>query len=268
MACILNQNKQIQIPTTMKKIYYLALLLPLFLISCEDDNPPVAQFSIDMDEPEVGQAVTFYNDSKHSSSFEWDFGDGVISTDENPIHVFTGTGVFEVTLTAYNAGMEDVATMDLEIFIPTILAVYVYEWNEGLNYDNPISGASVWLFPDLLSWDNEENIYAEGFTDIDGVVAFSNLDEQSYFVDVWEENYNNYALRDEDPGWIETDVIVRHTINWFDAWVDFVGGKGEMNGRRGGSFVIKGLDRKFVDAQKPAITEDWKTLYDKSIKVK
>jgi len=250
----------------MKRISLLSMVLAVFLISC-DDKFPEARFSTDALEPEVGQVVYFNNDSKHADSFEWDFGDGVISNAENPSHIFTGTGVFDVTLTAFNSGLEDVATMTIEIFIPTLLQVFVYEWNENLLYENPISGASVWLYPNLSSWDNEENIYAEGFSDADGEVVFSHLDEQRFYVDVLHENYNNYALRDEDVGWIETDLIIPHKINWFDAWVDYTGAKGLMGTRRGGSMVIKHLERKAVDAKSQKTMEDWKVLYDRSIKV-
>jgi PKD repeat protein len=251
----------------MKKIYYLAMLLPFILFSCEDKIPE-AIFNTDAIEPEVGQEVYFNNGSKHADRFEWDFGDGVISSAENPSHIFTGTGVFTVKLTAFNGGMKSEATMDIEIFIPTLLAVYVYEWNEGLTYDNPIAYASVWLYPTLTDWNNEENVFAEGFTDADGAVAFSHLGEQRYYVDVLHEYYNNYTLGAEDVGWIETDIIVPHKINWFDAWVDYTGTKGELSNRRGGSYLIKHISRKAVDAGKPATIEDWQMLYEKSIKVK
>jgi PKD repeat protein len=229
---------------------------------------PEARFSTDAIDPEVGQEVYFTNTSKYADSYEWDFGDGVISTAENPMHIFTGTGVFEVTLTAINANMKDVAKMTIEIFIPTLLEVDVFEWNEELNFDNPIADASVFLYPNLTSWDNEQNIYAEGYTDADGVVVFSHLNEQRYYVDVYRSDYDNYTLAEEDIGWIETGIVLPHKINWFIAWVDYTGDKGELGTRRGGSYVIKKLQRKVVNPEKPAGTEGWETLYEKSIKVK
>ncbi len=250
----------------MKKIFYLAMLLPVILISCEDKIPE-AHFSIDNIEPEVGQEVFFNNLSKHADRFEWDFDDGVVSYAENPSHIFTGSGVFRVKLKAFNDGV-DSTFMDLEIFIPTLLAVYVYEWNEALTYDYPVPYASVWLYRTLSDWDSEKNVFAEGFGDADGVVAFSHLGEQRYYVDVWHKDFNNYALASEDVGWIETDIITPHKINWFDAWVDYTGTKGNMSARRGGSFVVKHMQRKTVDQVNPAISSDWKTLYEKSVKAK
>lgn len=267
MACILTLNEQIPIHITMKKLYYLAILLPAILISCEDKIPE-AHFSTDAVDPEVGQVVYFNNSSKHADRYEWDFGDGVISTATNPSHIFTGTGVFTVTLTAFNDGMESEASMDIEIFIPTLLAVYVYEWNEGLTYDNPVAYASVWLYPTLADWDDEKNVFAEGFTDADGAAAFSHLNSQRYYVDVWHEFYNNYQLRSEDPGWVETDAIVRHKINWFDAWVDYTGTKGSAADRRSSKAVLKHVQRRAVDQTREADTEGWESLYEKSVKVR
>jgi hypothetical protein len=252
----------------MKRILLISMLLPVILISCTDKMPE-AHFSTDAIEPEVGQTVFFTNDSKHGDSFEWDFGDGVISTAENPSHIFTGTGVFLVTLTAINGDMKDVAEMSLEIFIPTLLEVDVFEWNDQYTYDYPIADASVFLYPNLSGWDNEVNVFAEGYTDLDGVVVFSHLNNQRYYVDVWKTNYNNYTLRDEDVGFIETGIIIPHKINWFVAWVDYVepGTKG-VAARRGGSYIVKRMERKAIDPTQPEMSGDWQTLYEKSVKVK
>ncbi len=44
--------------------------------------------------------VNFSNESENAIDFEWDFGDGETSTDENPVHVYTDPGVYTVTLFA------------------------------------------------------------------------------------------------------------------------------------------------------------------------
>ena len=81
----------------MKRIIYLFMALSLILFSCE--KTPNATFSTDTNEPEVGQPVAFNSHSNNGDRFEWDFGDGYISNDSNPVHTFTATGIFEVTLT-------------------------------------------------------------------------------------------------------------------------------------------------------------------------
>ncbi len=46
--------------------------------------------------------VTFNNSSTNATSYEWNFGDGNTSTEENPVHTYQQNGEYEVTLTAFN----------------------------------------------------------------------------------------------------------------------------------------------------------------------
>lgn len=49
-----------------------------------------------------GLAVVFNNTSSNASGYNWNFGDGNTSTDENPIHMYTAAGQYVVTLTVYS----------------------------------------------------------------------------------------------------------------------------------------------------------------------
>ena len=50
------------------------------------------------------QPVDFVNLSDmDATEFFWDFGDGNVSTEENPVHFYTEPGVYDVTLTANNS---------------------------------------------------------------------------------------------------------------------------------------------------------------------
>lgn len=42
--------------------------------------------------------VNFVNESFNGITYEWDFGDGGTSTDENPTHIYTEAGIYTVTL--------------------------------------------------------------------------------------------------------------------------------------------------------------------------
>ncbi|SDC60898.1 PKD domain-containing protein [Pedobacter soli] len=46
--------------------------------------------------------ITFTNTSLYGDFFEWNFGDGLISTEQNPTHIFQSEGVFSITLTAFS----------------------------------------------------------------------------------------------------------------------------------------------------------------------
>jgi hypothetical protein len=249
----------------MKKNIYLILIFPLILMACEKD--PQAHFSATPGNPVVGEKVIFTNSSKDAVRFEWDFGDGWASDEEHPSHVFTGSGTFEVIMTAFSKnGQSDKASLILDVKIPTLLELEVREWFE----EYVVPNASVRLYPTLPDWENEKNMVSEGFTDKDGIVVFSHLNPIVYYVDVWEETHNNYALKAEDVGFIRTLEILPNKINWFRAWVDYVGpGKGEKT--HGRSYVIRKIERKISDKTLPSADQsggDWKVLYDRSIKLK
>jgi hypothetical protein len=244
----------------MKKIIYLSLVLPLILFSCE--MSPSAYFSASPGDPVVGEEVWFTNESENVASFEWDFGDGFISNEANPIHRFNSTGTFTVILKVWSGnGLSDEASLSLNVKIPTLLEVEVLEY-----YDEyPVEGASVILYPTLTDWENETHSVNEGFTDSDGKTVFAGLDNIVYYLDVWETNHDNYALKAEDLGFIRTSEILPNKINRFIAYVDYVEhGKGEA--RHNVSMVIKKLERKPEDKKQPETSSDtsgWQELYAK-----
>jgi PKD repeat protein len=249
----------------MKRIFYLSIILTAFLLACE--RTPEAHFSVDKIEPEVGQDVFFNNESHNAVEFEWDFGDGFISSVANPVHVFTGTGTFEVMLTVYSgSGLSDKATITIEVKIPTLLEITVFEYYD----DYIVPGASVRLYPTLPDWEDEKNLTSEGYTDANGIVVFSHLGPYIHYADIWEKDHNNYDLKDEDIDFIRTPEIIPNMINRWDALVDYTGGtKGSRSLDR--KVVIKKLERKAENKQSPATgsgTDDWKALYDRSIKLK
>jgi len=246
----------------MKRIIYLFLVLPLILFSCE--KTPVASFSADTNEPEVGQTVFFNNNSHNGEKFEWDFGDGYMSNDRNPSHTFTATGSFEVRLTATSkSNLSDMAVLTINVMVPTLLELEVREYYS----QDVIPDASVILFSSVTDWDAQTNKVTEGFTDADGIAVFSNLDSFVYYVDVWEATHDNYTLRNEDVGFIRTPEILPHKINRFIAWVDVaVHTKGIVRGNR--DVIIKKLERKASDKTTPAAdsgSQDWQELYNRRV---
>ncbi|MEZ4932066.1 MAG: PKD domain-containing protein [Saprospiraceae bacterium] len=46
--------------------------------------------------------ISFSNTTTNGISYEWDFGDGNSSTDENPVHTYSAAGQYDVTLRATN----------------------------------------------------------------------------------------------------------------------------------------------------------------------
>jgi len=200
----------------MKRLIYLIAIIP-FMLGCERD--PFADFFVSRDVVEVGDIIYFTNNSMDADNFEWDFGDGILSFEYNPQHIYTTTGIYQITLTAFQGNRTyDRASITIEVLFPTSLEVTVLEY-----YDEyPVSDASVILYETLDDWNDEYNPLVEGFTNQYGRVTFSNLNTRNYYLDVWEEYHNNWQLAEEDIAWIETDRLEANEMNYFIAYVDYV----------------------------------------------
>ncbi|CAN5751530.1 hypothetical protein BH10BAC2_BH10BAC2_07050 [soil metagenome] len=71
--------------------------------------PPIANFNI------IGNCDTpyqkiFQNASIGAQSWNWDFGDGLTSTQQDPLHVYTSTGTYNISLIVQNGVCKDTAT--------------------------------------------------------------------------------------------------------------------------------------------------------------
>ncbi len=72
-------------------------------------QPPVP--IVDFNGSAIGCApltVQFQNNTLYASRYEWDFGDGNTSNEEDPIHTFTTPGVYSVALVGIGDGGQDV----------------------------------------------------------------------------------------------------------------------------------------------------------------
>lgn len=210
----------------MKKILPITALIALAMVSCE--LQPDAYFYTDKVDVMTGEPIAFTNSSYNAFRYEWDFGDGSRSTAENPIYAYSSTGTFQVMLAAISKnGNASYAYQTITVRFPTTLEVTVLEFFD----EYPVAGASVLLYPTLRDWDNETNGVVEGVTNSAGKVVFTNLDPKPYYLDIIENNHNNYAFRDELDYWIYHSIItpslLPNQINRYTAYVDYVGGKGE-----------------------------------------
>jgi len=74
-----------------------------------DSLLPVAGFTANA----TGNSVQFQNTSQYAHAWLWEFGDGDTSTQENPLHNYTSTGSYQVTLTVWNGCGADTTTSTL-----------------------------------------------------------------------------------------------------------------------------------------------------------
>ena len=75
-----------------------------------------AAFTVSTASPVVGQAVLFSDASSlTATAWNWDFGDGVQSSEADPAHVYFATGHYTVTLTVTHAGGTASSTQSVQV---------------------------------------------------------------------------------------------------------------------------------------------------------
>ncbi len=146
----------------MKKILYVLSVL-FILSSCGGYNKPdvpnssvknraVAKFSYQKQQP---LKVKFYDESSYSDrGVKWDFGDGITSTDRNPIHKYASKGVYNVKMLAVGKYGSDSKTMQITVTEPTkcYITGIVYEKIPKNNEYYNIRFTDDYLFLETLYW--------------------------------------------------------------------------------------------------------------------
>lgn len=98
------------------KTYFklLTLFIGISFVSCNPEETTEtlnASFEIPIEDVFIGNTVSFSNTSNGTNQntvYRWAFGDGNVSTQKNPTHVYReiGSGTYEVNLTVSNNGFE------------------------------------------------------------------------------------------------------------------------------------------------------------------
>ncbi len=93
-------------------------------VSVRAKVPPTADFVASIVETFPGTDIQFTDASSAGTSsitgYAWDFGDGTSSTQENPVHAYTQTGTFTVSLTVTSAHGQDTETKQNYIVVSPI----------------------------------------------------------------------------------------------------------------------------------------------------
>jgi PKD repeat protein len=178
--------------------------LILSLTACQKE--PTAEFTASRINANIGEIINFINTSKDADSYEWNFGDGGISTEINPSHAYGTAGIFNVSLKVFskNGKKSDEAIISITIgntddIVPPVITLI------GANPTNIILGTT---YTDAGAAAND---------DVDGdltssIVCFNNVNNAlkgSYIV--------NYSVSDAagNSASINRTVNVK---NEADAW--------------------------------------------------
>ena len=95
------------------------LIATTFFNSCKEADPSI-QFVISQTTADVGVEIEFTNSSQGAATYEWDFGDGTKSSEENPKKKYSKPGKFTVTLKGITKKQKKEQSKSLEIQINSI----------------------------------------------------------------------------------------------------------------------------------------------------
>ena len=202
----------------MKKSNFILLIVALAAIinfsSCKKDSnspAPFVLYSISID----GPTVKFTNESKGAATYEWDFGDGTKSTDENPTHTYPGKGKYVPTLYATSSsGIKAEASTVIRIAKTSAIKLD----------DNTLSDWDTITHNVIIAGPNSGNFIKAKF-DYDGNYIYLYFEQNAKQSD--GNIYDLYVDADNDPstGLITGDipnggyeVLLEGTV--FDNWLD------------------------------------------------
>ncbi len=91
--------------------------VPLFFIisAC---SPNMVKFSLDNNQVKLPASATFKNQSPDADRFEWDFGDGSKSKEKNPKHLYTKSGIYQVSLKSFKGKKMSSFQQKIEVLPP------------------------------------------------------------------------------------------------------------------------------------------------------
>jgi cyclophilin family peptidyl-prolyl cis-trans isomerase len=98
------------------------VLIAFVQFSC---TGPRAAFDYSRDKDEAPSSVEFANRSEQAEAYEWDFGDGEISSEERPSHRYIRSGDYTVTLRAIKGNKVNEYKSDIEVNAPNTCLVEI-----------------------------------------------------------------------------------------------------------------------------------------------
>ena len=110
------------------KIYFfpsvaIVCVATFIFTSCQKNPEPC--FSVSSAQINSGQTVTFTNCSANTVSYQWDFGDGVYSIEQSPVHTYAIAGNYKATLTAFSKSGKKSKTIEQTINVLAVVAAAV-----------------------------------------------------------------------------------------------------------------------------------------------
>jgi len=164
----------------------------------------------------VYEAINFTNCSVNANEFEWDFGDGTSSTQENPSHEYTTAGTYEVTLTAGSSDYNSTYSYTQNITILNTTDLDILVLIDGTEIVVP--NAEVTLYGNFDDWENLTNPISDILlTNADGTVIFYDLNPVVYFIDAYKDAGAGEYQNTEGA----TSALNLNGINYYQVFIKY-----------------------------------------------
>lgn len=120
----------------------------------------------------IGLNVIFINDSKNTSIFQWEFGDGFTGSSKEPVHSYIGYGIYKVCLTGFDGCSSDSICQDVTIKDTTQA---IHEINNDILKNN----IYIYTYPQnkIMYACSEQPVYISGVN----VYSLNGSIDKSYF---------------------------------------------------------------------------------------
>ena len=127
-----------------------------------EPNAVIADFDPVNRSVKTGDTVKFINNSSGAVSYKWNFGDGGISTETLPTHVYSGASTFTITLAVYdNNGCKSNVSIDSVSVSSTSIQNDSLIKNAIVVYPNPVNQFFIIKFPPSLINENTELLLSD-----------------------------------------------------------------------------------------------------------
>lgn len=200
----------------MKSYKHLLGLLFIAIVISSCQKKPEASFTFSPEDAKSGDQISFKNTTTDANSYEWDFGDGTTSTEENPTHTYDSPGIYDVILTAYTGdkAKKDLSFQQIEIEMTTSMELTVRNiYNYGLEENCRLS-----VYGSSSDYNNSTNAIDIKYTDNQGTATFYNIQAQTYYVKAYKID-GSYILTNDNLA-IVTPVLTPNIVNSYVVYIE------------------------------------------------